>query len=55
MDVLRTWLDVVTKIGGKLVTGNSLGHGEVMMVDPTELASMVSRGQFNGLLEKAVE
>ena len=40
---IRRW-DVVTKIGGELVTGDGLERGKAGMVDPTESSSMVSRG-----------
>ena len=43
-DVSITWWGVVTKGGGKSVSGDGLERGKAGMVDPTESSSMVSRG-----------
>ena len=51
---IRRW-DVVTKIGGELVTGDGLELGKAGMVDPIESSSMVSRECVNRLVENTVE
>jgi hypothetical protein len=53
-DVSLRRSNAVTKIGGESVTGDGLEHGKAGMVDPTESASMVSRGYVIRLLGKAV-
>ena len=52
--LIRRW-DVVTKIGGELVTGDGLERGKAGMVDPIESSSMVSRGCVIRLVENTVE
>ena len=51
---IRRW-DVVTKIGGELVTGDGLERGKAGMVDPIESSSMVSRGCVIRLVGNTVE
>ena len=51
---IRRW-DVVTKIGGELVTGDGLELGKAGTVDPIESSSMVSRGCVNRLVGNTVE